>query len=204
VYSPADIAFRPRNAEPARRHFLPASLASLVESPSTSSGWASCLRYQILLLLSRHPAFHGRSQSLYIASPNHPAACGTWSRLVVPRWQPCSQNVPVAANPRTGSACTCRRAYSLHAINSFLLPPVSPVVDSSAIHPLHNQPCSTASHRRCWPPAGHTAASLPRLLTTLTGAPFRSTTIYIYLFPQSQPSSRFPSHLLIAHHPLHS
>jgi hypothetical protein len=77
MYSLADAAYRPRNAEPALHHFLPASLASLAESPSTSSGWASCLRYQILLLLSRHRAFHGRSQSRHIASPNHPAACGT-------------------------------------------------------------------------------------------------------------------------------
>jgi hypothetical protein len=53
---------------------------------------------------------------------------------------------------------------------------VTPTVDSSAIHPLHNQPCSTSSHHRCWPPAGHAAASPPRLPTTLTGAPFRSTT----------------------------
>jgi hypothetical protein len=77
TYSLADAAYRPRNAEPALHHFLPASFASLAKSPSTSSGWASCLRYQILLLLSRHRAFHGRSQSLHIASPNHPTACGT-------------------------------------------------------------------------------------------------------------------------------
>jgi hypothetical protein len=77
TYSLADAAYRPRNAEPALHHFLPASLASLAESPSTSSGSTGCLHCQILLLLSRHPAFHGRSQSLHIASPNHPAACGT-------------------------------------------------------------------------------------------------------------------------------
>jgi hypothetical protein len=86
TYSPADAAYPPRHPEPARRHFLPASLASLAESPSTSPGWASCLHRHILLLLSRHPAFHSRSLSLYIASPNHPAACGTWNRLVVSRW----------------------------------------------------------------------------------------------------------------------
>jgi hypothetical protein len=66
--------------------------------------------------------------------------------------------------------CFCR-AYSLHAIHSFLLPPVSPVVDSSATNPSHDQPCSTSSHRRCQPPAGHTAASPPRLDTSITGAP---------------------------------
>jgi hypothetical protein len=86
TYSPADAAYRPRNPEPARRHFLPASLASLAESPSTSPGWASSLHYQILLLLSRCPAFHGCSQSLHVISPSHPAACGTWSRLVVSWW----------------------------------------------------------------------------------------------------------------------
>jgi hypothetical protein len=112
-------------------------------------------------------------------------------------------DVSLAANPCSGSACACCRAYSLHAIHSNLLPPVTPTVDSSAIHPLHNQPCSTSSHRRCWPPAGHTAASPPRLPTTLTGAPFRSTTVYMFAFPQSQPSSRFPPHLLSAYHPLH-
>jgi hypothetical protein len=111
-------------------------------------------------------------------------------------------SVPLAANPRIGSACACCRAYSLHAIDPSLLPPVTPTVDSSAIHPLHNQPCSTSSHHRCWPPAGHAAALPPRLPTTLTGAPFRSTTVYMFAFPQSQPSSRFPSQLLIAYHPL--
>jgi hypothetical protein len=111
--------------------------------------------------------------------------------------------VSLAANPCSGSACACCRAYSLHAINSFLLPPGTPRADSSVTNPLHNQPCSTSSHRRCLPPSGHTAASPPRLRTTLTGAPFRSTTVYTYLFPQSQPSSRFLSHLLIASHPLH-
>jgi hypothetical protein len=112
-------------------------------------------------------------------------------------------DVSLAAIPRTGSACACCRAYSLHAIDPSLLPPVTPTVDSSAIHPLHNQPCSTASHRRCLPPAGHTAVSPPRLHTTLTGAPFRSTTVYTSLFPQSQPSSCCPSHLLSANHHLH-
>jgi hypothetical protein len=110
------------------------------------------------------------------------------------------RDVSLAANPRTGSACACCRAYHQFPIPSLLLPPVSPVVDSSAIHPLHDQQCSTYSHYRCWPPAGHTAAPPPRLHTTLTGAPFRST--IIYMSPQSQPSSRFPSHLLIAYHPL--
>jgi hypothetical protein len=108
----------------------------------------------------------------------------------------------LAANPCPDSACAYCRAYHQFPIPSLLLPPVSPVVDSSAIHPLHTQPCSTASHRRCWPPAGHAAAIPPRLPTTLTGAPFRSTTVYMFAIPQSQPSSRFPSHLLIAHHPL--
>jgi hypothetical protein len=112
-------------------------------------------------------------------------------------------SVPLAANPRIDSACACCRAYSLHAIDPSLLPPVTPTVDSSAIHPLHNQPCSTSSHYRCWPPAGHAAAPPPRLHTTLTGAPFRSTTVYTSPFPQSQPSSRFPPQLLIAYHLLH-
>jgi hypothetical protein len=110
---------------------------------------------------------------------------------------------PLDANPRIGSACACCRAYHQFPIPSLLLPPVSPAVDSSAIHPLHNQPCSTSSHHRCWPPAGHTAPSPPRLHTTLTGAPFRSTNVYTSAFPQSQPSSRFPSQLLSAYHPLH-
>jgi hypothetical protein len=109
----------------------------------------------------------------------------------------------LAANPCPGSACAYCRANHQFPIPSLLLPPVSPVVDSSAIHPLQNKPCSTYSHHRCWPPAGHAAASPPRLPTTLTGAPFCSTTVYMSPFPQSQPSSRFPSHLLIAHHPLH-
>jgi hypothetical protein len=105
-------------------------------------------------------------------------------------------------NPPTGSACACCRAYSLHAIHSFLLPPETPDVDSSVTNPLHDQLCSTSSHYRCWPPAGHTAAPPPRLHTFLTGASFRSTTVYMFAFPQSQPSSRFPSQLLIAYHPL--
>jgi hypothetical protein len=50
--SPADAAFRPRNAEPARRHFLPASLASLAESPRTPSGWATSLHCHILLSMA--------------------------------------------------------------------------------------------------------------------------------------------------------
>jgi hypothetical protein len=112
-------------------------------------------------------------------------------------------DVSLAAIPRTGSACAFCRAYSLHAIHSFLLPPVSPVVDSSATDPSHDQPCSTSSHRRCLPPAGHTAVSPPRLHTTLTGAPFRTTTVFTSPFPQSQPSSCCPSHLLSAYHPLH-
>jgi hypothetical protein len=86
VCLPADTAFRPRNAEPAYRRFLPASLAPPAFHGSTLSGSAGCLHCHILLLLSRHPAFHGRSQSLYIASPNYPATCGTWSCLVVSRW----------------------------------------------------------------------------------------------------------------------
>jgi hypothetical protein len=111
-------------------------------------------------------------------------------------------SVPLAANPRIGSACACCRAYSLHAINSFLIPSATPKVDSSATHPSRDQPCTTSSHRRCQPPAGHTAVSPPRLHTTLTGAPFRSATDCLSPFPQSQPSSRFPSQLLIAYHPL--
>jgi hypothetical protein len=86
MYSLADAAYRRQNAEPAYHRFLPASLPSTAFHGSTPSGWASCLHRHILLLLSRHPAFHGRSQSLYIASPNHPATCGTWSCLVVSRW----------------------------------------------------------------------------------------------------------------------
>jgi hypothetical protein len=86
MYSPADAAYSPRNAEPARLHFLPASLAPPAFHGGTPSGWAGCLHCQILLLLSRHPTFHGCSQSLHIASPDHPAACGTWSRLIVSRW----------------------------------------------------------------------------------------------------------------------
>jgi hypothetical protein len=85
MYSLADAAYRRRHPEPARRHFLPASLAPPAFHASTQSGWASCLHRHILLLLSRHPAFHGRSQSLHIACPNHPAASGTWNRLVVSR-----------------------------------------------------------------------------------------------------------------------
>jgi hypothetical protein len=112
-------------------------------------------------------------------------------------------SVPLAANPHTGSACACCRAYSLHDIDSFLLPSVTPRVDSSATHPSHNQPCSTSSHHRSWPPAGHTAAPPPRPHTTLTGAPFRSTTVYTSAFPQSQSSSRFPSRLLSAYLPIH-
>jgi hypothetical protein len=79
---------------------------------------------------------------------------------------------------------------------------VTPTADSSVTHPSCDELFSTFSHCRCWPPSGHTAASPPRLHTTLTGAPFRTTTVFTSPFPQSQPSSRFPSHLLIAHHPL--
>jgi hypothetical protein len=86
MYSPVDAAYSPRNAEPARLHFLPASLAPPAFHGGTPSGWAGCLHCQILLLLSRHPTFHGCSQSLHIASPDHPAACGTWSRFIVSRW----------------------------------------------------------------------------------------------------------------------
>jgi hypothetical protein len=112
-------------------------------------------------------------------------------------------SVPLDAYPRTGSTCACRCAYSLHAINSFLLPPGTPRADSSVTDPSHDQLCSTSSHRRCLPPAGHTAVSPPRLHTTLTGAPFRSSVIFMSPFPQSQRSPRFPSHLLSAYHPLH-
>jgi hypothetical protein len=112
-------------------------------------------------------------------------------------------SVPLAANPRTGSACACCRAYSLHAIDSSLLPPGTPRADSSVTHPSQDQLCSTSSHRRCRSPAEHTAASPPRLHTSLTGTPYRSTTVCLSPFPQSQPSSRFPSQLLIAYHPLH-
>jgi hypothetical protein len=109
----------------------------------------------------------------------------------------------LAANPRTGSACASSRTYQQYAIHSFLLPSVTPRLESSATLPSHDQLCSTSSHHRCWPPAGHTGASPPRLPTNLTGAPVRSTTVYTSALPQSQPSSRFPSHLLIACHPLH-
>jgi hypothetical protein len=109
----------------------------------------------------------------------------------------------LAADPRTGSACASSRTYQQYAIHSLLLPSVTPRLESSATLPSHDQLCSTSSHHRCWPPAGHTAASPPRLPTNLTGAPFRSTTVYTSALPQSQPSSRFPSHLLIACHPLH-
>jgi hypothetical protein len=112
-------------------------------------------------------------------------------------------DVSLAAIPRTGSACACCRAYSLHAIDSFLLPPGTPRLDSSATDPSHDQPCSTSSHRRCLPPAGHTAVSPPRLHTSLTGAPFRTTTVFTSPFPQSQPSSCCPSHLLSTYRPLH-
>jgi hypothetical protein len=84
--SPADAAYRPRDPEPARLHYLPASLASPGFPASTPSCWATSLQCQILLLLSRHPAFHGCSQSLHIILPNEPATCGTWIRLVVSRW----------------------------------------------------------------------------------------------------------------------
>jgi hypothetical protein len=86
VCLPADTAFRPRNAEPAYRRFLPASLAPPAFHGSTLSGSAGCLQCQNILLLSRHSASYGCSQSLHIASPYHPAACGTWSRLVASRW----------------------------------------------------------------------------------------------------------------------
>jgi hypothetical protein len=86
VCLPADTAFRPRNAEPAHRRFLPASLAPPAFHGSTLSGSAGCLQCQNILLLSRHSASYGCSQSLHIASPYHPATCGTWSRLVVSRW----------------------------------------------------------------------------------------------------------------------
>jgi hypothetical protein len=112
-------------------------------------------------------------------------------------------DVSLAANRRTGSACACFHAYSMHDIDSFLLPPATPRVDSSATHPSRDQPCSTPSHNHCWPPAGHTAVSPPRLHTTLTGAPFRSTAIFVSPFPQSQSSTRFPSHPLSTYHPLH-
>jgi hypothetical protein len=85
MYTPADTAYRRRHAEPACLHFLQASLASPALHGSTLSGSIGCLHCQILLLLSRHPAFHGRCQSLHIILPNEPAACGTWSRLVVSR-----------------------------------------------------------------------------------------------------------------------
>jgi hypothetical protein len=110
-------------------------------------------------------------------------------------------SVPLDAYPRTGSTCACFCAYSLHAINSFLLPPGTPKADSSVTHPPHDQLCSTSLHYRCWPPAGHTAAPPPRPHTTLTGAPFCSTAIFTSALPQSQPSSRFPPHLLSAYHP---
>jgi hypothetical protein len=110
--------------------------------------------------------------------------------------------VLLAANPRTGSACACCRAYQQYAIDSFLIPSATPRVDSSITHPSHNQLCSTSSCHRCWPPAGHSAASPPPPHTFLTGAPFRSTTVYMFTFPQSQPSSRFPSQLLITYQPL--
>jgi hypothetical protein len=112
-------------------------------------------------------------------------------------------SVPLAAYPRTGSSCACCCAYSLHAINSFLLPPGTPRADSSVTHPSHDQLCSTSIHSRRWQPAGHTAASPSRLHTSLTGAPFCSTAIFTSALPQSQPSSRFPSYLLSAYHPLH-
>jgi hypothetical protein len=112
-------------------------------------------------------------------------------------------DLSLTANPRTGSACTYCRTYQQSATRSNLLLSVTPAVDSSVSHPSHDQPCSTSSHRRCQPPAGHTAASPPRLHTSITGAPFRSTTVYTSPFPQSQPSSRFPPHILSAYHPLH-
>jgi hypothetical protein len=77
VYSTADTANRPRNAEPAYRRFLPASLAPPAFHGSTQSGSAGCLQRHILLLLSRHLPFHGSSQSLHITCQNHPTACGT-------------------------------------------------------------------------------------------------------------------------------
>jgi hypothetical protein len=85
MHSPADATYRRRHAEPAYHRFLPASLAPPAFHGSTLSGSIGCLHCQILLLISRHPAFHGCSQSLHIASPDHPAACGTWNRLVVLR-----------------------------------------------------------------------------------------------------------------------
>jgi hypothetical protein len=108
-----------------------------------------------------------------------------------------------AANPRTGSACASSRTYEQYATRSNLLLSVTPTADSSVTNPLRNQPCSTSSLCRCLPPSGHSAASPPRLHTPLTGAPFRSTTVYTSALPQSQSSTRFPSHLLIAYHPLH-
>jgi hypothetical protein len=81
----ADAAYRRRHAEPACLHFLQASLASPAFHGSTLSSSTGCLHCQILHLLSRHPAFHGCSQSLHVISSSHPAACGTWNRLVVSR-----------------------------------------------------------------------------------------------------------------------
>jgi hypothetical protein len=75
--SPADAAYRRRHPDPARLSFSPASLASPSFYGSTQSCSASCLQRHILLLLSRHPPFHGCSQSLHIACPNHPTASGT-------------------------------------------------------------------------------------------------------------------------------
>jgi hypothetical protein len=81
-------------------------------------------------------------------------------------------DVSLAAYPRTGRAWACTRTYALHAIDSFLLLPMTPRLDSSVTNPFHNQLCSTPSHHRCWPPAGRRPASPPRLRTSLTGAHF--------------------------------
>jgi hypothetical protein len=56
---------------------------------------------------------------------------------------------PLAAIPRTGSTRAFCRAYSLHATDSFLLPSVTPRLDSSATLPSHDQLCSTSSHHCC-------------------------------------------------------
>jgi hypothetical protein len=184
VCLPADTAFRPRNAEPAHRRFLPASLAPPAFHGSTLSGSAGCLHCQILLLLSRHPAFHGRSLSLYIASSNHPAACGTWSRLVMSRWTiyfPKLRLMPILASALLALAVAptinspsllyyCRPFHqqsthlpsTLYIISRARPPLITAVGHQRGTLPLHRRACILLS------PAPHFAPP------TFTRLPFRN------------------------------
>jgi hypothetical protein len=204
----ANVLFCRRSFPPAKRRAGPSSIPTCLARSTRVS--------------RQHTVRLGQLSASPYPTPSLASSCFPWPLPVAARHLPKSPcrmrhmelsrrvaldnlfpKAPLAAIPRTGSACASSRAYQQYAINSFLLPSVTPRVDSNAIHPSHDQLCSTFSHHRSWPPAGHTAASPPRLHTSPTGAPFRSNTVFIYPFPQSQPSSRFPSHLLIAYHPLH-